>query len=169
MSNPKKSSPPSWPRRMLEWYCGEAAVEDLLGDMDELFHNNLKKMSTSGAGIKYCAQSLVLLTSYAVRKRKQRHRDTTAYHSLAIYQSYSLIAFRSLMKYKVLSLISIICLSVGMSVGLLGLAAFVDMTEVDNFHSNAGNIYRVITHTNDGNEKETYASSSAPLPRQDFC
>ena len=30
--------PPKLARKIFEWYCGQAKVEDLLGDLDEWFH-----------------------------------------------------------------------------------------------------------------------------------
>lgn len=130
MSDKKSINPPKWPKRLFEWFCNEAVAEDLTGDMDEIFHNNLKKMSPIRASLKYCLQVLVLITSYGVktRKRKYKHQHGSAsYYSLAMYNSYSKIAFRSLAKQKTFSLINIICLSVGMSIGLLALAAYVDV------------------------------------------
>jgi putative ABC transport system permease protein len=165
MNDPKKITPPTWVKRFFEWYCGPEVAEDLTGDMDELFYRNLSKMSPLNARIKYIFQTLALLFSYAIRNRKRKFsdRNTTSYHSWAMYQSYSKIAFRSLAKQKVFSVINVICLSVGMSIGLLALAALVDVMEVDNFQTYGDRIYRITTDLDDTNEKRTYASSSAPL------
>ena len=60
----KKINPPKWPARILEWYCGEDLAEDLLGDVDEIYFANLKKMSVFKARWKYWLQTLTLLFSY---------------------------------------------------------------------------------------------------------
>ena len=165
MNDKKKISPPRWPRRFFEWYCNEEVAEDLTGDMDELFYQNVGRMSVFKAKWKYIFQTLTLIFSYAIRNRKKKYRAEydTSYHSLAMYRSYSKIAVRSLAKQKTFSIINIICLSVGMSVGLLALAVFVDVMEVDNFQVHADRIYRITTLVDDKSEKITYASSPAPL------
>ena len=81
------------------------------------------------------------------------------FQSWSMYKSYATIALRSLAKQKAFTIINIICLSVGMSVGLLALAASVDIWEVDNFIKNRDSIYRVITDIDDGSRKVTSAAS----------
>lgn len=158
-------NPPAWIRKIFEWYCPADLAEDLLGDMDELFYQNLDKMAPAKAKRKYCLQSLSLLVSYAVksRKRNQNMFKPDRYNSFAMYRSYSKIAFRSLAKQKVFSVINVICLSVGMSVGLLALGALVDVLQVDNFQTNRARIYRVTSDVDDKSAVRTFASASAPL------
>jgi putative ABC transport system permease protein len=170
MKSNKKINPPTWARRFFEWYCNDETVaEDLTGDMEELFHQNLETMSAFKARLKYCLQILVLIFSYAVRNRKKKYSarySSNGLHSFAMYKSYTTLAFRNLARQKVFSFINMICLSVGMSVGLLALAVFIDVMEVDSFQKEAENIYRITTEVDDKNEKTTYASSSAPLAEQ---
>lgn len=166
MSQQQKTTPPAWPKRFFEWYCGPEIAEDLTGDMDELFYQNVKTKGRFKARFAYWLQALSLIFSYAVRKRKRFYKDkygSDTYHSVAMYKSYAKIAFRSLAKQKTFSIINIICLSVGMSVGLLALAAFVDVMEVDKFQANADRIYRVTATVDDGSNIRTYATSPAPL------
>ncbi|NJN43095.1 MAG: ABC transporter permease [Flammeovirgaceae bacterium] len=166
-SEKQKVKVPSLPTRLFEWYCGPAAAEDLLGDAEELFYENVKSRSTGFAKRKYWLRVLSLMFSYAVRKRKsKRQSNSDASINYGLIQNYIKIAFRSLMRQKTFSIINIICLSVGMSVGLLALAAWVDITEADDFHTKRDRIYRIITSIDDKNDKNTYASSSAPLAAQ---
>lgn len=72
-------------------------------------------------------------------------------------------AFRNMQRQKVFSFINIMCLSVGMSVGLLALAAWRDVISVDDFHKNAKRVYRVITNIENEAGKMPYASTSAAL------
>jgi ABC-type antimicrobial peptide transport system permease subunit len=152
--------PPKWIKRFFEWYCSPEVAEDFLGDMDELFYQNLNLFSPAKAKRKYLFQSLALLFSYAVRQRKKNVKGAPeSYHSFAMYHSYSKIAFRSLAKQKIFAVINIICLAVGMSIGLIALAAWIDVLQVDNFHSKKENIYRVTTELDDQNDKRVFASS----------
>src|SRR5258706_6057874 len=165
MKHPK-SNPPKWVKQFFVWYCHETVAEDLIGDMDELFYNNLRTKSVFKARWIYRLQLIRLLFSFGVRHRSRKYREANGsktYHSLALYKSYSKISLRNLLKQKGFSLINILCLSVGMSVGLLALAVWIDVAEADDFQTNASNIYRVTTEVDDNNEKLTYASSSSPL------
>jgi len=164
--NHPKGNPPKWAKRFFVWYCHETVAEDLIGDVDELFYINLQTNSVFKARWIYRLQLIRLLFSSGIRLRRHKYREANGsktYHSLALYKSYGKISFRNLIKQRGFSLINITCLSVGMSVGLLALAVWIDVAEVDDFQGNASNIYRVTTEVDDTNEKLTYASSSAPL------
>ncbi len=156
--------PPRWIKRLFEWYCSPEVAEDLVGDMDEIFYQNVRSMSPFRAKLKYGLQSLTLLFSYAVRHRKKNFSTIPdSYHSFAMYQSYVKIAVRSLAKQKVFAVINIVCLAVGMSVGLMALSAWVDVLKVDNFHSAADRIFRITTMVDDKSERREFASSHAFL------
>ena len=68
--------PPKFANQFFEWYCDNAPIEDLRGDMEEVFYTNLEKMSVAKAKLKYLQQVLSLIFSYAIKKRKQK----SAYH-----------------------------------------------------------------------------------------
>ena len=65
-----KHEPPKLARKIFNWYCGQAKVDDLLGDMDELFYLNLKTKSAFVSKWIYWKQIFSLLFSYAVKRRK---------------------------------------------------------------------------------------------------
>jgi putative ABC transport system permease protein len=152
------TSPPKWARRLLEWYSEPHVVEDLVGDLDEMFWKNLQTMSPMRARLRYSRQALVLLFSHAIRKRRENVPER-AYHSFSMYANYWKVAVRSLMRHRSYSLINMVCLSVGMSVGLLALGALMDIREVDDFQEKRDRIYRVTTTVDD----MMLASSSAAL------
>ena len=56
--------PPIFADKLFEWYCGNAPIEDLRGDMEELFYTNLGKMSVAKAKVKYWQLALSLIFSY---------------------------------------------------------------------------------------------------------
>ena len=47
-----KHQPPKLARKIFEWYCGTAKVEDLAGDMDEWFYKTVETHSSSKAKLK---------------------------------------------------------------------------------------------------------------------
>lgn len=144
----KQHQPPKLARKIFEWYCGPAKVNDLLGDMDELFYLNLKSRSVISAQWTYWKSVFSLMFSYAVKKRRQQARMGVFYSSsfsLAIVNNYFKVASRSLYKHKYFSFVNAIGLAIGMSISLLVITLFIHVSTYDNFHSHKEKIYRIIT------------------------
>jgi putative ABC transport system permease protein len=159
----RKNPAPRWPRRLLEWYCGETLAEDLIGDVEELFYLNLSRMSKRKARFKYSLQSLSILFSrtISVRKRNKNSAKRSTQNYLPMYKNYFKVAFRSLVKQKLFTIINVIGLAFGMSIGLLAVSALVDMNSIDDFHANKDRIYRVVSHNLQ--PKEDLASVPEPM------
>jgi len=64
MKSKPSIKPPRLADKLFEWYCDNAATEDLHGDMEELFYCNLEKMPVARAKRKYWQQtfSFIFLT-----------------------------------------------------------------------------------------------------------
>lgn len=160
----KPPQPPKLARKLFEWYCGQTNVNDLLGDLDELFYLNLKTKSAFASRWIYWRQVLSLLFSYAVRKRKKQARPSAfsgSTFSFAILNNYFKIAARNLYKHKYFSIVNVLGLAIGMSVSLLLIVLYIHVSTFDNFHTNKDNIYRVITsHVN---TEHDWGLASAPF------
>src|SRR5688572_16694334 len=156
--------PPRLAQKLFDWFCSDATVEDLRGDIDELFYVNLGRMTVRKAKIKYWIHTFSLITSYAVKKRKMR--TTKPYSSIEytmdMLKSYFIIATRSLAKNKFFTIINVIGLAIGMSISLLLIAMISNVATYDEFHVNKDCIYRVITKTTQGNNWE-FACAPVPL------
>ncbi|RAW00338.1 ABC transporter permease [Pseudochryseolinea flava] len=159
------SHPPPLVEKVFLWYCERAMIEDLHGDLDEIFYDNLKRMSLARAKWHYCRDAVSLMLSYSVKKRK----SNAAYHpysqnnSMAMLQNYFKIAVRTLSKQKFFTSINVLGLSIGMSICLLLVAMLSYIFRYDNFHKNGGSIYRVISSTDDSQRNLEHASSPAPI------
>ncbi len=162
----KEIKPPVLADRLFERYCRNAQIEDLHGDVEELFYLNLKTMPIWKAKVYYWRQVFSLMFSYAVKRRK-KNASTHAFAShsinLGMVSNYFLIASRSLVKNKFFSIINIIGLAVGMSVCLLLISFFSFITTYDDFHAERNNIYRVISKTNYKTELKEWASAPSFL------
>lgn len=139
--------PPRLADRLFEWFCGRAFVEDLLGDMEEMFLANLKRMPASRARLKYWLQVLGLIFSYAIKRRKQEsaysHHSYSPIHP-AMISNYLKIAARNLLHNKGYAFINVAGLTAGMTVALLiALWAFDEVTYDRNFanYSTIGQVW----------------------------
>lgn len=144
----KQHQPPGLARKFFEWYCGPASVNDLLGDLDEIFYHNLKKKPAFAAKWIYWKQVFSLLFSYAVKKRKRNARVgdfSSSAFSPAILNNYFKIAARNLYKHRYFSIVNILGLAIGMSVSLLLIVLYLHVCTFDNFHVHKAEIHRVTT------------------------
>ncbi|NOT76959.1 MAG: FtsX-like permease family protein [Cyclobacteriaceae bacterium] len=146
----KEIKPPKLAQKLFEWFCNDAAaVEDLRGDIEELFYVNIERMPVWKARLNYWMHTLSLVTSYAVKKRKKSITEfSSAEYSMDILKSYFLIATRSLAKHKFFTIINVLGLAIGMSISLLLIAMITFVSTYDDFHVNKDRIYRVVTKTN---------------------
>lgn len=151
-----KHQPPKLARKIFNWYCGQAKVDDLLGDIDELFYLNLKNKSAFVSKWIYWKQTFSLLFSYTVKRRKNQAKVSgfaSSSFSLAILNNYFKIAARNLYKHRYFSVVNVLGLAIGMSVSLLVIVLYLHLCTYDNFHVNRSEIHRVIT-THHGSNRE---------------
>ena len=145
----KEIHPPRLAQKFFDWACNDAFVEDMRGDIDELFYANTKRMTPVRAKLKYWLQVLSLITSYALKKRKPSSQYFTSNgNSMDMLRSYFIIASRSLAKHKFFTVINVLGLAVGMSISLLFIAMVTFVATYDDFHAHGDRIYRIISKTN---------------------
>lgn len=161
----KQQSPPRFAQVLFEWFCKGAVVEDLKGDMDELFFRNLARMSVSKARWIYWRQVMSLIFSYAVRRRKKQQsvRHSSILPDFSMLGNYFVTATRNLAKQRFFTIINVIGLATGMSVSLLFIAVISFIQTYDDFQVNKDRIYRVITHVDSQEYSDNFASSPTPL------
>lgn len=161
----KQQSPPRFAQALFEWFCKGAVVEDLKGDMDELFIRNLTRMSASKARWIYWRQVMSLILSYSVRSRKKQQtiQDSSILPDFSMLRNYFVSATRNLAKQRFFTIINIIGLATGMSVSLLFIAIISFIQTYDDFQVNKDRIYRVITHVDSQEYTNDFASCPTPL------
>ncbi|WP_420387458.1 ABC transporter permease [Roseivirga sp.] len=157
--------PPKLPEKIFKWFCGQAYVEDLLGDLHEVYLHTLEKRGQRYANWFYWRQVVSLIFSYATTKRKrvnqyEKYRNN---NKGIMFKSYLKISVRTIVKQKVFTAINILGLAMGMSIALLAIAMFIELKSFDEFHPEAEQIYRITTTVNQSGNKSVYASVPAPL------
>lgn len=165
-----KSHPPVKPpflaNKLLHWYCMNAKIEDLEGDLEELFVRNLGNMSARRAKLRYWKDVASLIFSYAIKKRKQHAAypafSLSTFHS-AMLKNYFIVASRNLRRHEFFTIINTLGLATGMSISLLLIAMLSFLWRYDNFHVKKDNIYRIISTKHDRNSNEKFASAPSLL------
>ncbi|NOT75288.1 MAG: FtsX-like permease family protein [Cyclobacteriaceae bacterium] len=155
--------PPKFASWLFDWYCRHANVEDLQGDLEELFYHNIKNKSLRKARLLYWKQVISLIFSYAIRRRKRKtiKAQNSLSNQMAMLQNYFVVALRNLQKQKYFAIINIGGLAIGMSISLLIIGFITYLSSYDSFHINNKNIYRIITNRTEG--LETFEYATAPV------
>jgi len=149
-----KAGPPKKALQFLRWFCREDYIEEIEGDLTELF----KKQYTSSPRL---AQSLFVgrVVNYFRPEFLKSFKNSRQPNSYSMYQSYIKIGWRNLLKSKGYSLMNISGLAIGLACAL-AIGLFIqDEYSYDRFHRNARDIYRVVQQQVQAGELYHVASS----------
>lgn len=139
MTKPNPHTPPKRFQRTFEWFCDPDFYEELQGDLEERFYDNVEKWGLSKAEAIYRREVFMMFRPSVLKKI---HLHTT-YHT-PMLKNYTLVAFRNILRNKLFSSINIIGLAISMSVGLLTISFLHEMYHYDDFHSKKARIYRLV-------------------------
>ncbi|MEP1095250.1 MAG: ABC transporter permease [Cyclobacteriaceae bacterium] len=128
------NKPPKQPQKLLTWFCKDQWVDELLGDLEEEFKDNVKANGRRKAVAVYYKQVLLLLRPHILRKKE---------NTPSMFKNYIKSAYRSLLKNKVYSAINISGLTVGVACCLLISLYVHDEMSYDKFFNASDRIYRV--------------------------
>ena len=155
----ESTDPPAWARRFLAWYCKPTLLEDLDGDLYEVFQRNITEKGVRVARIIYVLDVIKFMRSYTIRKPDFFN---PLIHAVMI-RSYVKTSGRNIIRNKLFSFINIFGLALSMSVGLIMIAMIADGLSYDRFHEKHDRIYRVNSdYKAAGNRREggLFASTS---------
>jgi len=144
MADPNVPAPPDWMDRLLAWLLPYDVLEEVLGDLHEVFHRQVREKGSGPAKRAYLWRALPYLRLYFL-KRKSR---TYAYPKplfTDMLRNYLTITVRHLVRNKVYSGINILGLSIGLAAAMLILLYTKDEASYDRFHENGPRLYRIVT------------------------
>lgn len=155
----RNSPPPSFPFKLLHWFCPEALYEGIEGDLSEQFALDLKAKGNGYAKrrllwnvIRFFHPEIIL-----------RNQFTKRFMNTMMIGNYFKVTFRSMQRRKLYSFINAFGLSVAIAFCCLTYLYIQDEKSFDRFHVNADQIYRMhITSFDEeklkAGEKEPYSS-----------
>lgn len=153
--------PPKLAHRLLKWYAGKADMEDMQGDLDEVFLLNVASEGKYKASRNYWIQTISLLFSYGLKKRKSKASYSSYYsiNSFAMIRNYFKIALRNFSKHKLFTSLNIFGLALGMSICLLALSITVAIYRSDSYHEHKDRIYQLNTFIQEEDNSRTFGST----------
>ncbi|MEM7660388.1 MAG: permease prefix domain 2-containing transporter, partial [Bacteroidota bacterium] len=150
-------APPRLAQRFLSWFIRDELAEEVLGDLEEQFSDIARDQSPAKARLLFWYQVLNYLRPFAIRGLR-----LSSSTSIAMYQHYFKIGWRSLSKEKLYSSIKIGGLAIGIAACLL-IALFVqDELSYDSHYQQTDRIYRLLVE--DEYRGEIAYSPAMPAP-----
>lgn len=156
MKEPNHTEPPKWASKFLGFFVKTKYLEEIMGDMEEIFQYNCQQFSPNRAKRMYVLELLKLLRPILLRNVLEKYH----LNQYGILKSNFKTSFRNIKKNKLFSSINIIGIAIGMSVGILMILFLLEIYSFDDFQAQKDTMYRVTsTRTINGREgKHTTAS-----------
>ena len=170
-STDSEIQPPKWANRLLHAFCASHLVEEIEGDLNELFEQRLRSDTLQKARFRYVVDVFSLIKPFAIKGNikgvrnisrgtreirnaqnpvpqafSPRHFSPNPIFHPDMIQNYFKIAWRNLWKNRVFSTVNLLGLVIGITACLMILQYISFELSFDRFHTDVDRIYRV---TND--------------------
>ena len=154
-------NPPKWAQRFLKWYCNPQLLEEIEGDIYELFDRRIDEKGPSFARKRF-AWDVIRFCRWSNIKRSKTNNQRS--NSIIMLTNYLQVGFRNITRNWLTSSINILGLALALGC-LITLFIFIDMQQnMDRYHSNAANIYQIVNKVrNDDGNLSTWGDSPIEL------
>src|SRR5258706_841233 len=152
-------TPPQWPLKLLRFFVKKRYLEEIEGDMEELFYDNVEHLSYRKAKRIYTLEMLKLLRPILIRNLEVLERI----NQYAMFKNYFKISIRGLIKNPLNSFINVFGLSaaIGICVFAYGFARWTYST--DQFHEHKNEVYLITFFANRDGTEQQFGLTPRPL------
>ncbi|MEM8894800.1 MAG: FtsX-like permease family protein [Bacteroidota bacterium] len=150
--------PPIWLVRLLRLFVHKDFIEEVEGDMDERFEDNLIRYGRSKAGQLYMRDVLKLLPIFLLRRSTTQNKN-----NYGMWKSNIKIAWRQMQKHRVFTSIKIGGFAVGIAACLLITLCTQYQLSYDQHYEDPDQIYRLINRWSDEAEIGYWSNVHGPL------
>jgi putative ABC transport system permease protein len=168
MSEANHMIPPKWPLRILRVFLKKRYLEEIEGDMEEIFYDNVEQFSLQKARRMYTLEMLKLLRPILIRNLNVLEKI----NHYGMLTNYFKVSIRGLMKNPINTFINIFGLSaaIGICVFAFGFAQWT--FRVDQFHEHKNEVHLVTFFADRDGKTQEYGKTPRPLGdmlREDFA
>ncbi|MEQ9307015.1 MAG: permease prefix domain 2-containing transporter [Marinoscillum sp.] len=135
---PGDSNPPRLPLQFLRWFCDPELLEDVEGDLFELFVRRLDRRP-AWANLIFYIDVLVLFRPGVIRSFEGRSQ----LNGYGMFKNYLVASWRNLMKNKRFSAINIFSLTLGIAACMIVYLFVQEEQAFDGFHRKKDHIFRL--------------------------
>jgi ABC-type antimicrobial peptide transport system permease subunit len=168
MSKPHNVSPPKWPLKFLRFFIRKEYLEEIEGDMEELFYDNAAQLSYQKAKQIYVWEMFRLLRPVLMKNPEFIHNLNQA----AMFKNYFKISFRGLMKNPLNSFINVFGLAAAIGFCIFSYAFAMWTYNTDQFHEHKQEIFLTTFSAERDGQPQRYGTTPRPLGemmRQEFA
>ena len=151
--------PPKWPLKILRFFVRKQYLEEIEGDMEEVFSDNLSRLSVRKARRLYALEALKLLRPILLKD----FAGIQIHSQQAMYANYFKISLRGLMKNPLNSFINVFGLSAAIGICIFAYAFARWTYSTDQFHKYKNEVYLVTFHADRDGTSQQYGTTPAPL------
>ncbi|MCF2489244.1 ABC transporter permease [Dyadobacter sp. CY347] len=141
--------PPQWAKTVLRWLHPDNTLEEVEGDLDELYAYSYAHSGKMQALFRYLINVITVLPPFVRRRQQKTKYDPTFSLSPDMLKNYFKIAWRNIVRQKSYSILNIAGLSIGMACSILILLWVQNELSYDRFHSRADQIFRLTCSAGD--------------------
>lgn len=152
--------PPKWAERFLAWFCAPNLLEEVHGDILEVFEENVEEKGRGKANMLFVWYVLKFFNYSTIIGNRKLFQNQII---VSMYYNYFKIAFRNLVKYKLYSFVNISGLAIALACAILVMFYVKDELSFDTFHEKSDRIYRTWVKEDYGNN-EIYFNAVVPYP-----
>ncbi|MEQ8471258.1 MAG: ABC transporter permease [Marinoscillum sp.] len=153
MSSETEIKPPKCATWLVKRCIKPEFQEEVLGDMEEVFADDLATGSSSRARRRFILETLKILKPNLLKNFNWILR----FQFIAMLQNHFKVAIRSLLRFKVHSTINLIGLALGLAIAGLMFYYIADELSFDKFHQKGDHIYKIVSHSGEEGTMETNA------------
>lgn len=156
--------PPHWMLWLLNRFHPENTLEEVEGDLDELYQSWCQEYGLFIANFKYILNLISVLPPFVRRRKHEKKYENVSNLQPAMISSYFKIAWRNLAKNKAYSFINISGLAVGMTVAMLIGLWIYDELSFNKYHQKYDRIGQINSISTDPFTGVKEGSPFMPIP-----
>lgn len=152
----ENQTPPKWPLKLLRFFLKPPYLEEVEGDMEEIYQDSIADFSKRKADRMYAFEMLKLLRPNLLKRFSGSQRLT----QYGMINHHFKIGWRNILRDKLHSAINVGGLTIGITVAIILLIFVQYESSFDQFHQKADRTYRVVQH-NQFPEGEVFWNTTA--------
>ncbi|HYC86372.1 MAG TPA: ABC transporter permease, partial [Chryseosolibacter sp.] len=167
MNSRQEIRPPGWPLKFLRFFIKKEYLEEIEGDMEEIFYDNLEHVPVKQAKRMYTWEMIRLLRPLLVRNLEILQR----LNHYPMFKNYFKVSMRGLMKNPVNSFINVFGLAVAIGLAVFGYGFARWTYSTDQFHEHKNDVHLVTFSANRDGSLQRYGTTPRPvgeMMRADF-
>ena len=136
-----RHDPPNLGKRILRWFCHTEFIEEVEGDLEELFQQRIKQHGVFRATLHYFLDVLHSTNMYRTKPRRKVYVQSLPLRDRLNH--FFKISFRNMMRSRSTSFINLSGLAISLASFLFIALYILDETSYDAYHPNAEQVYRI--------------------------